>query len=201
MDKIKKEGFEEELEEELEEAQDLTDEETSEVVEEAGEETEATVEEDEKVQEETSNEDNADPANLEDESLKSALARLQADFQNYRNRTEKERASIHAYANEKLVKKLLPVIDNLERAIATEKEHDAFFEGVQMIYNELIKVLEKEDIVRFDPVGEKFDPNFHQAVFMEESETVESEHIIETFQVGYKIKDKVIRPAMVKVSK
>ena len=70
-----------------------------------------------------------------------------------------------------------------------------------MIYNELIKVLENEDIVRFDPVGEKFDPNFHQAVFMEESEELESEHIIETFQVGYMIKDKVIRPAMVKVSK
>lgn len=136
-----------------------------------------------------------------DDALKTTLARLQADFQNYRNRTEKEKTSVYAYANEKLVLKLLPVIDNLERAIATEKEHDAFFEGVKMIYDELIKVLDNEGIVRFDPVGEKFDPNFHQAIFMEESDEVESEHILETFQVGYMIKDKVIRPAMVKVSK
>lgn len=133
--------------------------------------------------------------------LKETIARLQADFQNYRNRTEKEKTSIYSYANESLIKKLLPVIDNLERAMATEKEHDAFYEGVEMIYNELIKVLEDEGLERFDPTNEKFDPNFHHAVFMEESETVESEHIIETFQIGYKIKDKVIRPAMVKVAK
>ncbi|MDO5027324.1 MAG: nucleotide exchange factor GrpE [Tissierellia bacterium] len=157
--------------------------------------------EEDKVQEEKKDVDKDSKEDFEDEALKTTLARLQADFQNYRNRTEKEKASVYAYANEKLVLKLLPIIDNLERAIASEKEEDAFYQGVKMIYDELIKVLDKEGIVRFDPVGEKFDPNFHQAIFMEESSEMESEHILETFQVGYMIKDKVIRPAMVKVSK
>ena len=140
-------------------------------------------------------------SNPEDESLRTSLARLQADFQNYRTRTEKEKSDIYAYASEKLIIKLLPVIDNLERAMASEKDHDSFFEGVDMIRNELMKVLEAEGLERYDGVGEKFDPNFHQAIFMEENDEVESEHIIEAFQVGYKLKDKVIRPAMVKVSK
>lgn len=139
--------------------------------------------------------------NPEDESLRTSLARLQADFQNYRTRTEKEKSDIYAYASEKLIIKLLPVIDNLERAMASEKGHDSFYEGVDMIRNELMKVLEAEGLERYDGVGEKFDPNFHQAIFMEENDDVESEHIIEAFQVGYKLKDKVIRPAMVKVSK
>lgn len=140
-------------------------------------------------------------SNPEDESLRTSLARLQADFQNYRTRTEKEKSDIYAYASEKLIIKLLPVIDNLERAMASEKDHDSFFEGVDMIRNELMKVLEAEGLERYDGVGEKFDPNFHQAIFMEENDEIESEHIIEAFQVGYKLKDKVIRPAMVKVSK
>ncbi len=153
-------------------------------------------EENEKVKEEAK-----EVSNPEDESLRTSLARLQADFQNYRTRTEKEKSDIYAYASEKLIIKLLPVIDNLERAMASEKEHDSFYEGVDMIRNELMKVLEDEGLERYDGVGEKFDPNFHQAIFMEESDEVESEHIIEAFQVGYKLKDKVIRPAMVKVSK
>lgn len=190
MDEMKKEDVERELEEDAKvENSNSEDEKLEEVKEKEVEETPEDTE-DEVMEEFT-----------EDEPLKTTLARLQADFQNYRNRTEKEKASVYAYANEKLVLKLLPVIDSLERAIATEQEHDAFFEGVKMIYDELIKVLDNEGIVRFDPVGEKFDPNFHQAIFMEESDEVESEHILETFQVGYMIKDKVIRPAMVKVSK
>ena len=134
-------------------------------------------------------------------ALKETIARLQADFTNYRNRTEKEKQSIYDYASEGLITKLLPIIDNLERALATEKKEDAFFEGVQLIYQEVLALLKKEGLERFDPKEEKFDPNFHHAVFLEDSDSVESEHIIETFQVGYKLKDKVIRPAMVKVAK
>lgn len=177
---------------------DETMEETSEeLIEESVEE----ILEEDKVEEASEEVNQGASSNNEESALKLTIARLQADFLNYKNRTEKEKSSVHAYAAERLMKKLLPVIDNLERAIATEKEHDAFFEGVQMIYNELIKVLEGEGLERYESVGEKFDPNFHQAIFMEDSETVESEHIIETFQAGYKLKDKVIRPAMVKVSK
>lgn len=194
MDEMKKEQENNEVKEELKEEEVENSDSTEESFDNSEQE-----DSEEKLDEQE--EDKDATVEVEDEPLKTTLARLQADFQNYRNRTEKEKASVYAYANEKLVLKLLPVIDNLERAIDTEKEHDAFFEGVKMIYDELIKVLDKEGIVRFDPVGEKFDPNFHQAIFMEESDEVESEHILETFQVGYMIKDKVIRPAMVKVSK
>ena len=194
MDEMKKEQENNEVKEELKEEEVENSDSTEESFDNSEQE-----DSEEKLDEQE--EDKDATVEVEDEPLKTTLARLQADFQNYRNRTEKEKASVYAYANEKLVLKLLPVIDNLERAIATEKEHDAFFEGVKMIYDELIKVLDNEGIVRFDPVGEKFDPNFHQAIFMEESDEVESEHILETFQVGYMIKDKVIRPAMVKVSK
>lgn len=190
MDKMKKDDVEKKVEN-LEEEKLETDQELN-----KDENLEEKVENpEEKVEEADKADDSAD------EALKTTLARLQADFQNYRNRTEKEKTSVYAYANEKLVLKLLPVIDNLERAIASEKEQDAFYDGVKMIYDELMKVLNNEGVVRFDPVGEKFDPNFHQAIFMEESDKMESEHILETFQVGYMIKDKVIRPAMVKVSK
>lgn len=150
---------------------------------------------------ETTEENKKEEASDETSKLKYTIARLQADFQNYRNRTEKEKSSIYKNANEALITKLLPVVDNLERALATEKEHDSFYEGVAMIYGEINKILDTEGVSKFGSVGEKFDPNMHHAVFMEESDSVESEHIIETFQVGYKLKDKIIRPAMVKVAK
>lgn len=199
MDEKKKEGFEE----------TVIDEDASKEEVENCEEVECEEKSDSKdaVDDKLSNDDNekqeenTEETKDESQTLRDTIARLQADFQNYRNRNEKEKASIYSYANEGLIKKLLPVLDNLERAIATEKEHDAFFEGVQMIYKDLMKTLESEGLESFDPTGERFDPNFHHAVFMEESETVESEHVIETFQIGYKIKDRVIRPAMVKVAK
>lgn len=198
MDEKKKEGFEETvIEEEIsEEEVESCDETECENIESS----EETIDENSS-QDENKKEENTEDTKDESQTLRDTIARLQADFQNYRNRNEKEKASIYSYANEGLIKKLLPVLDNLERAIATEKEHDAFFEGVQMIYKELMKTLESEGLESFDPTGDKFDPNFHHAVFMEESETVESEHVIETFQIGYKIKDRVIRPAMVKVAK
>lgn len=143
----------------------------------------------------------ASPENDESTKLRDTIARLQADFQNYRNRTEKEKSAIYKTANESLILKLLPVMDNLERAIASEKEHDAFYEGVKLIHQDMMKVLENEGLTKIESDGELFDPNLHHAVFMEESDSVESEHIIETFQVGYKLKDKIIRPAMVKVAK
>lgn len=133
--------------------------------------------------------------------LRDTVARLQADFQNYRNRTDKERSSIYKMANESLILKILPVLDNLDRALKAEKEEDSFFQGVTMIRQELYDVIKAEGLEGFDPIGEKFDANLHHAVLMEESDDYESEHVIETFQVGYKLRDKLIRPAMVKVAK
>ncbi len=139
--------------------------------------------------------------NENEASLKESLARLQADFINYKNRTEKEKSNIHKYANEGLIVKLLAVVDNFDRALASADADDSFVEGVVLIRDEFLQILENEGLKEIESDGAKFDPNFHHAVFIEENDEVESEHVIETFQKGYMIDEKVIRPAMVKVAK
>lgn len=133
--------------------------------------------------------------------LRDGMARLQADFANLRARTEKEKANIYKYASESLVTKLLPVLDNLDRALLNADMEDSFVKGIKLVSDDLQKTLASEGLVEIKSDGEKFDANFHHAVFMEENDHVESGYIIETFQKGYLIGDKVIRPAMVKVSK
>lgn len=135
------------------------------------------------------------------EKLKNSFQRLQADFTNYKRRQENEKADIYKFSTEKLVLKVLPVLDNLERAINDIKEENTFTDGVKLIKNDLEKVLKDEGLEEIDSTNQKFDANLHHAVFMEDSDEVESEYIIETFQKGYKLNEKVIRPAMVKVAK
>lgn len=127
--------------------------------------------------------------------------RLLADFNNYKKREEKAKAEFKSYAVGSLIEKLLPVLDNFDRALKDCDEEDSFVKGIIMTRNELWKVLEKEGLSEIPSDNEEFDPNFHQAFMTEESDEVEENHIIETFQKGYKLKDKVIRPSMVKVSK
>lgn len=136
----------------------------------------------------------------EEESLQMQLLRLQADFQNYRNRKDKERKDVIRLANESLIMKLLEVVDNFERALCSEKEKDAFYEGMEMIHQQLLGVLQAQGLEVIESDGVLFDPKFHQAVMAEDSEEVEKEHIIETLQKGYMLHGKVIRPAMVKVA-
>lgn len=126
--------------------------------------------------------------------------RLLADFNNYKKREEKSREDFKKFAVGNLIEKLLPVLDNFDRALKDSNEEDPLVQGIIMTRNELIKILEKEGLSEIPSDGEAFDPNFHQAVITEESEEVESNHIIETFQKGYKLNDRVIRPSMVKVS-
>lgn len=140
-------------------------------------------------------------SNQQFEKLKDSFARLQADFTNYKRRQEKEKQDIYKYASETLVVKLLSVMDNFERALKDANEDDTFTKGIVMIKEELSNILTQEGVEEILSDNEKFDANLHHAVFMEDNDEVESEHIIETFQKGYKLKDKVIRPAMVKVSK
>lgn len=135
------------------------------------------------------------------DELTNSMARLQADFQNYRKRMEKERKETIQYANEALILDLLEVVDNFERALLTEKEHDAFFNGMEMIHQQLLEVLTKNGLEEVLSDGESFDPNRHHAVLSEESDTVSAGHVIETMQKGYTLKGRVIRPAMVKVAK
>lgn len=127
--------------------------------------------------------------------------RLLADFENYKKREEASKADFKKFAQSSLIEKLLPVIDNLDRALAKADEDDAFVEGVIMTRKELMKVLENEGLEEIESDGCEFDHNIHQAVLAEENDEVEENHIIETFQKGYKLNGRVLRPAMVKVSK
>lgn len=133
--------------------------------------------------------------------LQSQVLRLQADYQNYQKRVEREKESIVQYANENLVVKILDVIDNFDRALESEADQDSFYEGMVLIRKQLIKALESAGVREMESDGQEFDPNFHNAVLSEESDEVKSGHIIETLQKGYTLNDKVIRPAMVKVAK
>ena len=129
------------------------------------------------------------------------LLRLQADFANFKKRTEKDRQDTIKFANEKLILKLVDVVDNFHRALETEREEkDSFYEGMELIFAQLTVVLKEEGLEEIDPKGQAFDPNFHDAVLSEESETVPSGHVIETMRKGYTLKGRLIRPAMVKVA-
>ncbi len=137
-------------------------------------------------------------AKQEIEELKSTVQRTQADFMNFKRRTEKEKQDITVFANEKIIIELLGVVDNFERALNTfEDKESSMYSGVSMIRNQIEELLKKYEVEEIATDG-KFDPNFHHAVMQESGD--ESEMILEVFQKGYKIKDKVIRPAMVKVS-
>lgn len=127
--------------------------------------------------------------------------RLLADFENYKKREEASKSDFKKFAQSSLIEKLLPVIDNLDRALEKADEDDAFVEGVIMTRKELMKILENEGLEEIESDGCEFDHNIHQAVLAEENDEVEENHIIETFQKGYKLNGRVLRPAMVKVSK
>lgn len=129
--------------------------------------------------------------------------RLQAEYDNYRKRTQREKAADLTYKSQKLATELLPVIDNFERALQTASDDKAvksFFEGMEMIYRNLLTVLEAEGIEVIPAVGEVFDPTMHQAVMQVQDDQYDSNIVVEELQKGYRLKDRVLRPAMVKVN-
>jgi molecular chaperone GrpE len=129
--------------------------------------------------------------------------RAQADFDNFRRRTAKEREELAQYATMKLITQLLPVVDNFERAITAAKQNydfEALSKGVDMVSRQFNQVLEQEGLKPMETVGEPFNPEYHQAVMQEQSADHEEGIILEELQKGYMLKDKVLRPAMVKVS-
>ncbi|MCF0150499.1 MAG: nucleotide exchange factor GrpE [Firmicutes bacterium] len=135
----------------------------------------------------------------EDEDLQNKFLRLNADFQNFRRRAEKEKHDIYAYANENIVKQLLDVIDNFERATAVETADEKYKEGMMLILKQLQDVLEKNNVEEIEALGQAFDPNVHNAVMTEAAEA-ESGTVTKVFQKGYMLNKKVIRPAMVVVA-
>jgi len=131
--------------------------------------------------------------------------RISAEFENYKKRKEREATDFRKYANESLVKELLPVVDNLERALETSGDHEdtvaCILEGVDMTLKEIFKVLEKFAVKAVDAIGNPFDPTYHQAVMQEASAEHPDNTVIRELQKGYTIHDRLLRPAMVVVTK
>lgn len=131
---------------------------------------------------------------------KDRLLRLQADFDNFRRRSAKEREEISAVVTQNFCKDMLPLLDNFERAMAAEtKDVEVFQKGVEMIFTQFQEVLKKNGLEQIEAVGQKFDPNFHQAVMRVEDPEKEDDTVAQELQKGYMVKGRVIRPSMVQV--
>ncbi|SHI33721.1 nucleotide exchange factor GrpE [Desulfofundulus thermosubterraneus] len=130
------------------------------------------------------------------------LARMQADFENYRRRMNREREEWFKYASQPLVAELLSVLDNFERALAAREEDPArVVAGVEMIYRQLKEILTKEGLSPVPAVNEPFDPAKHEAIMQEETDAYPDNTVIEELRRGYYFKDRLLRPAMVKVAR
>lgn len=160
---------------------------------------------------EVADEDISEEISVEDlkKQADDRYARLMAEFQNFKKRSAKEKQDIHSYANEKIIKDLLDVLDNFERAISLmnngnddvkSDENNAMQEGISLIFNQLLEVLTKAGLEEIEALGQEFDPKFHHAVLNEPSDEFKSGEVSKVLQKGYKLNDRVIRPAMVVVS-
>ncbi|WP_052291955.1 nucleotide exchange factor GrpE [Natranaerobius thermophilus] len=140
----------------------------------------------------------------EKQSYLQQLKRLQADFDNYKKRTAKEWERTSTEKAKELAEDILPILDNFERAlnnIDDEKVDPNFYEGVNMIYDQLYEVLTKNGLERIEAEGQEFDPNYHEAVMQVDSEEHESNVVIEEIQPGFLFKDRLLRASVVKVSR
>ncbi len=160
-------------------------------------------------EDDSKNEAQANEKKAEDEDLNTRYMRLMADFQNYKKRAEKQRSEIHAYANEKIVIKLIDVLDNFERALQNSKGNGegedrdgtvGFKEGMTLIFKQLKDTLTDAGVTEIEAEDVVFDPNYHNAVMMEDTDKVKSGNVSEVLQKGYMLNGKVIRPSMVKVA-
>ncbi|MEK8129403.1 nucleotide exchange factor GrpE [Paenibacillus filicis] len=144
-----------------------------------------------------------DEAKKQAEEHYQRLLRTQADFDNFRRRTQKEKEETAKYGSLKVIEQLLPVVDNFERALSASKDnkdYDALAKGIDMIFRQLDQVLAAEGLRPMEAVGTPFNPEYHQAIMQVESEEHEEGIVVEEIQKGYLLKDKVLRAAMVKVS-
>ena len=131
------------------------------------------------------------------------MARLQADFENYKRRIRLDQEASVKYRAQNVISDLLPALDNFERALKVDASDDktkSILQGMEMVLRGIMEALQKEGVEVIESVGKQFDPNFHQAVMQVEDADAEPNTVLEEFQKGYKLKDRVIRPTMVKVS-
>ncbi|MFQ6817809.1 MAG: nucleotide exchange factor GrpE [Blautia sp.] len=134
------------------------------------------------------------------EDLTDRLKRSMAEFDNYRKRTEKEKSSMYIIGAREIIEKILPVVDNFERGLAQAPEGDAFAEGMQMIYKQLMTTLEGLGVEPIEAVGKEFNPDFHNAVMHVDDEEAGDNMVVEELQKGYTYKGFVVRHSMVKVA-
>jgi molecular chaperone GrpE len=142
-----------------------------------------------------------DELRRERDDLRQALLRRRAEFENFRRRTDRERQTWVAEAEAALAKELVPALDNLEQALKTDSSEGGLHEGVELIQRELLATLGRLGLVVHDPVGQPFNPLTDQALLHEEVPGTAEGVVIETFRKGYCFKDRLLRPAMVKVAK
>jgi len=126
--------------------------------------------------------------------------RTQAEFINYKNRIQRDREVEYASMKGEIIRKMLPVLDDLERSLAHRPENDSWANGMELIARKFQSVLEIEGVTRIEAAGQPFDPNFHEAISSEPNDNVESGHVIDVVQNGYMLGERVIRPAMVRVA-
>lgn len=137
------------------------------------------------------------------EELSDKLLRQMAEFDNFRKRTEKEKSAMYEIGAKDIIEKLLPVVDNFERGFSTvaeEDKEDAFVTGMEMVYKQLMTMLETVGVKPIEAVGQEFNPDLHNAVMHVEDEEVGDNIIVEEFQKGYTYRDSVVRYSMVKVA-
>lgn len=136
------------------------------------------------------------------EELTDRLTRQMAEFDNFRKRTEKEKTQMYEIGAKSIIEKVLPVVDNFERGLAAvpeENKEDAFVDGMNKIYKQLMTMLEEADVKPIEAVGKEFDPNLHNAVMQTESEEYDSGIVAQELQKGYTYRDSVVRHSMVAV--
>ncbi|HEX6097036.1 MAG TPA: nucleotide exchange factor GrpE [Thermoanaerobaculia bacterium] len=141
----------------------------------------------------------AEPASPQDD-YRNRYVRAIADFENFRKRTEREKADFFRYATAAVLKDVLPVLDNFDRALDHAAEGDEFHKGVLLIYKQLYDVLQKHGLKPIDEASVPFDPNIHEAVVREENDAVPNHTVVAVLQKGYFLHDRLLRPAMVKVA-
>ena len=202
-----------ELEKELEETVETEEvvEETTEEAVEAEEATEEVVEETTEESEESAEKkgffgkkkDKKDKKDLKIEELEDKVKRQLAEFENFRNRTEKEKSRMYEFGARDVIEKMLPVVDNFERGLAAipeEEKGGPVASGMEMIYKQIMTTLEGLGVTPIDALNKPFDPNFHNAVMHVEDDEIEESTVVEEFQKGYIYKEHVIRYSMVKVA-
>lgn len=150
--------------------------------------------------------EDAQPAPLEElrrerDAVQDRLLRTAAEFDNYRKRMDRERRDLAEYTAGEVMKDLLPIIDNLERALHAAEQDDPLRKGVELIHKQMLEMLRKRGVTPIEALGADFDPNFHQAVIHEESAQHREGEVMEELQRGYVVGDRLLRPSMVKVAK